>query len=70
MTSRLELAPWIITIGGPAASRGPMSTTWRAPPATSIILPCAGYARSQQENAGLRDQRQHHQHRHDNHHHH
>src|SRR5258706_9837475 len=45
MTSRLELAPWIITMGRPAASRGPISTMLRLAPATSIILPCTGYVR-------------------------
>ena len=32
ITSRLELAPWIITTGGPAASRGPISRTLRLAP--------------------------------------
>src|ERR1035437_8897800 len=45
MVSRFELAPWIITTGGPAASRGPRSTMLSLAPATSTISPCAGYAR-------------------------
>src|ERR1700730_2307388 len=45
IASRFELAPCSMTIGGPAASRGPSSTTCSVAPATSTILPCAGNAR-------------------------
>ena len=44
--SRFELAPWIKTTGSDDAFCGPVSTTCKRPPVTSIIRPAGACERS------------------------
>ena len=66
MVSRFELAPWIITMGGPAASRGPISSDVEGSAGHLDHAALRGIGALQGHHAGLRDQRQHSQRRHDN----
>lgn len=65
MTSRFELAPWIITTGGPAAPPRPDVENVE-PAAGDLDHPALGGIEAlQDKDTGLRDQRQDRQRRHE-----